>query len=145
MTENTTAGMQIPFDYVLCLNDMCPKADICLRWVAAQNVTKETKKITIVNPQSIAEQEGECEHFRSCTKVLFAKGFMALINGLTQLQLPNVTSALIRRFSQRTYYRIRKGERLLSPQEQKEVIAIFRRYGANDPITFDQYIEDYDW
>ena len=42
-------------------------------------------------------------------------------------------------FSQRTYYRIRKGERLPNPAEQEEVINIFRNCGFTREIEFDVY------
>ena len=52
---------------------------------------------------------------------------------------------LMRRFGRRTYYRVRKGERPLSPDEQKSMLNILKQCGINDPGKFDAYFEAYDW
>ena len=49
------------------------------------------------------------------------------------------------RFGRRTYYRVRKGERPLSPDEQKSMLNILKQCGINDPGKFDAYFEAYDW
>jgi len=51
----------------------------------------------------------------------------------------------MRRFGRRTYYRVRKGERPLSPDEQKSMLNILKQCGINDPGKFDAYFEAYDW
>lgn len=43
------------------------------------------------------------------------------------------------------YYRIRNKERLLHPEEQKQIAAIFIKHGIKYEPTFDIYIEKYDW
>jgi len=48
-------------------------------------------------------------------------------------------------FGRRTYYRIRKGERLLTPSEQQRILNILKNYGATHLQNFDAYVEDYDW
>ena len=52
---------------------------------------------------------------------------------------------LMEYFSRRTYYRIRKGERLLSPAEQRDVQKILKQCGATGKQEFDAYVEDYEW
>ncbi len=42
-------------------------------------------------------------------------------------------------------YRVRKGERPLSPDEQKSMLNILKQCGINDPGKFDAYFEAYDW
>ena len=48
-------------------------------------------------------------------------------------------------FGRRTYYRSRKGERLLSLSEQQHVLNILKNCGVSTPQQFDAYVEDYDW
>ena len=48
-------------------------------------------------------------------------------------------------FGRRTYYRIRKGERLLTPSEQQRILNILKNCGATHLQNFDAYVEDYDW
>ena len=33
----------------------------------------------------------------------------------------------------------------MSPAIQKEIRALFRKIGWNEPIKLDDYVEDYDW
>ena len=51
----------------------------------------------------------------------------------------------MRHFSRRTYYRVRKGERPLSPSEQQVVLNALKRCGVKEPKDFDAYFEEYDW
>ena len=55
------------------------------------------------------------------------------------------TTAISLHFSERSYYRIRKGERLLSPDEQKAVRQIIARLGFTEEWDFAAYEEDYLW
>ena len=48
-------------------------------------------------------------------------------------------------FGRRTYYRVRKGERLLTPSEQQRILTILKNCGVTHPQDFDVYVEDYDW
>lgn len=135
----------VPTDYPMCLNRECPLASSCLRQLVEQYATKPSDFWVIVSPERIASQQGDCAYYRSSVKVQFAKGFVNILGNLPNKQTKYVIARLINLFSRRTYYRIRKGERLLSPDEQQKVLAIFKEYGANDSLKFDAYVEDYCW
>ena len=45
----------------------------------------------------------------------------------------------------RRYYQKQKGETLLSPEEQQQVIAIARNLGLQQTEYFDAYVEEYDF
>ena len=136
---------KVPTDYALCLNRKCPLASSCLRQLVEQCVTNTSEFWTIVSPKRIASQQGDCAYYRSSVKVQFAKGFVDILGNLQNKQTKYVIARLINLFSRRTYYRIRKGERLLSPDEQQKVLAIFKEYGANGSLEFDSYVKDYCW
>lgn len=70
---------------------------------------------------------------------------MNLLDNLPYNKRRTVISLLIARFGQRTYYRIRKGERLLSPDEQRTVLNIIGQPEANIESAFDAYVEGYAW
>ena len=84
---------KVPYQYAMCLNRECSKANTCLRLLTAQSVI----------------------------------------------------SHLMSYFGRRTYYRIRKGERLLTPSEQQRILNILKNCGATHLQNFDAYVEDYDW
>jgi len=44
-------------------------------------------------------------------------------------------------YAERQYYKAKKGEILIDPEMQKELLAIFERNGANTSIGFDSYEE----
>ncbi|WP_455591245.1 DUF6078 family protein [Bacteroides sp.] len=136
---------QVPCNYTLCLNSQCPKASTCLRQLIEQETTDSIKYLVIINPKHLSTLTGECPYYRCSTKVLYAKGLIGMLDSLPRKQMDRVVSLIIRRFSQRTYYRIRKGERLLSPSEQQEIITIFQKCGVDGIQQFDAYIEDYEW
>ncbi|MDE6163523.1 MAG: hypothetical protein K2F98_08500 [Bacteroides sp.] len=60
-------------------------------------------------------------------------------------QMQVVVSYLMSYLGRRTYYRSRKGERLLTPSEQQQVLIILPNSGVTHPQEFDSYIEGYDW
>lgn len=64
--------------------------------------------------------------------------------------IPHATAVIIRKeiyslMGRSMYYRIRNKERLLHPEEQKQIAAIFIKHGIKYEPTFDIYIEKYDW
>lgn len=136
---------KVPHNYTLCLNRECSKAGTCLRQLVEQAVTDSTKYLVIINPKYQATLTGECPYYRSSAKVSFAKGFINLLDNLPTNQMRKVIPLLIGQFSRRTYYRIRKGERLLSPSEQKTVLNILKRCGITGKQEFDAYVEAYEW
>lgn len=138
--------LQVPYDYKICLNQGCHQAATCLRQLVEQNVPDSVQSWTIVSPKYLASlKEGTCPYYRSATKVYFGKGFIKLLENLPHKQMQTVISHLIGYFSRRTYYRARKGERLLSPSEQKDILGILKNCGVLHAVEFDAYVEDYDW
>ena len=109
---------QVPFDYPLCLNGQCPKAATCLRQLAMQSMPTEKDYWKIISPKRLATVKGECPFYRSSQKARYAKGFMNMLNSLPYNKRGIAIANLIAGFGQRTYYRARKGERLLLPEEQ---------------------------
>lgn len=136
---------QVPYNYIICLNRECPQANTCLRQRVEQIVPANVKYWSIISPKNLATLKGTCPHYRSDTKIRFAKGFITMLENLPHNQMQMVVSKLLRYFCQRTYYRSRKGERLLSPSEQKGILNILKTCGVANPQDFDAYVEEYDW
>lgn len=135
----------VPTQYILCLNHQCPKAATCLRQLAEQSAPDDIQCWNIISPKYLSTIKGDCPYYRSCEKVLYAKGFIGMLENLPHKEMQTVISRLIGHFNQRTYYRIRKGERLLSPIEQQQMRRIIKSCGVTQAIEFDAYYEDYDW
>lgn len=135
----------VPYGYHLCLNRECPYATTCLRQLAEQGMMSDEKYWNIISPKYQAALQGKCPDYRPDKKITYAKGFMNILGELTLNQYKSVVAGLIRMFGQRSYYRVRKGERLLTPEEQKIVLNVLKRNGVDKPLQFDAYIEDYEW
>ena len=136
---------KVPYQYAMCLNRQCPQAETCLRQLAEQCVPADLQHWVIISPKLLATVKGDCPHYRPSAKVRYAKGFIKALENRPYKQLQAAISTLMGYFGRRTYYRSRKGERLLTPSEQQHVVNIFTKYGAATPIEFDAYEEDYDW
>ena len=111
----------VPYNYPLCLNRQCPKASTCLRQLVEQEVPDSAEYWVVISPKYQAKLKGACPHYRSNQKVQYAKGCMNILDNLPHKQRQLAIIHLMEYFSRRTYYRIRKGERLLSPAEQRDV------------------------
>lgn len=137
--------LEAPSSYHLCLKRECPKASTCLRQLVEQEISDSVEYWTIISPKYQATQKGDCPHYRSNVKVTYAKGFVGMLENMPNKQMRSVIPHLIGYFGQRTYYRVRKGERLLSPSEQKGLQNILKRCGVTEPPKYDAYVEDYAW
>lgn len=136
---------QVPQPYLICLNRECSQADTCLRQLAEQCVPADIQSWAIISPKYLATLKGACPYYRSNVKVRFAKGFLTILENLPHKQMRAVVSQLNVLFGRRTYYRVRKGERLLSPFEQQQFYNVLKNCGASSSEEFDAYFEDYDW
>ena len=101
--------------------------------------------LKIISPKRLATVKGECPFYRSSQKARYAKGFMNMLNSLPYNKRGIAIANLIAGFGQRTYYRARKGERLLLPEEQQSVLNVFRHLDAGMATEFDSYAEGYLW
>ncbi len=136
---------QVPYRYAVCLKRECQMADSCLRQLIEPVMPPELTHWTIISPKYLSAIEGTCTYYRPAVKVRFAKGFIGILNNLPYNQMQRVISHLMDYFGRRTYYRVRKGERLLSPKEQQNILYILKNCGVEESGEFDAYIEDYDW
>lgn len=134
---------QVPFDYPLCLNGQCPKAATCLRQLAMQSMPTEKDYWKIISPKRLATVKGMPSTAQS--EGALRQGFMNMLNSLPYNKRGIAIANLIAGFGQRTYYRARKGERLLLPEEQQSVLNVFRHLDAGMATEFDSYAEGYLW
>ncbi len=65
---------KVPYQYAMCLNRECSKANTCLRQLTAQSAPEKIEYWVIVSPKHLAAQQGNCPYYRSNAKVRYAKG-----------------------------------------------------------------------
>lgn len=137
--------MTPPITYPLCLQHDCPVADSCLRHEAYAKMSGPVRPhLTIVNP-AIVRPGHECPSYQAAMPVRIAYGFLGLLSRLPHGQVAAVRQEICESYPERTYYKLRSGERPLTPREQQEVAAIFVAHGLQEPVEFDRYAEEYEW
>lgn len=135
----------VPFGFLMCLNRECSKSDNCLRQLVERSVPQEIERWNIVSLKYLAALTDDCPYYKAAEKVRFAKGFIQMLENLPYKQMQLAVHRLMDFFGRRMYYRVRKGERLLSPAEQQNIQNILGSCGVSQPQKFDAYIERYEW
>lgn len=91
-----------------------------------------------------ALQNGKCEFYVEKKVIRAAWGFHHLF-----LNVKHVDDTPIRREIQQylgsrpTYYRYMNGQLTLTPEQQADIIDIFRSYGYTEKLRFDYYVDRY--
>ena len=143
-TTTKTSG-EVPVNYTLCIKGDCPKAAVCLRYKATQMMPGEVQKWSILSPAYLAQIENECPHYRSAEKVMSARGFVRMMSALTVTQAHVVKDNIVATFGMNMYYRMRRGDRLITPTEQEAIYQMLEQQGVTTRPEFDAYEKDYLW
>ena len=143
----------IPFQYAYCYATakQCEQSNRCLRSHAArmneEDLAMPREVLSCITPAYVNRvAAGEtCIHFRSDTPLRYARGMKILFDIVPKGQYNTVRSKVINCFScERVFYYAQKGEQLISPNEQEQIIAIFKNSGLSAPL-FDKYELCPDW
>lgn len=138
----------IPYGYAHCFagKDNCPQANTCLRAIAARLLTesREPQPPTVhtVNAAYLAQLPDwtSCSLYRSNEPLRYAKGMIHLFDELPVKQAATVRRQVMECFScERYFYHSRKGDRLISPDEQRKIANVFRNTGLGVIPEFDDY------
>lgn len=145
----------IPHGYAHCFasKDNCPKAESCLRAIAARLLTEsnepQPQTIHTVNTMYLKQlppNSTSCALYRSCEPVRYAKGMAHLFDELPMKQAAGVRNRVIACFTcERYFYYSRKGNRLISPEEQRRIAHVFRSTGLGMTPKFDDYEYVIEW
>ena len=144
MKKQTKIYKDIPAGYPLCLHDDCLMADSCLRQLAFRRHEELGTYLKLINPSQCSKQ-ANCPHYVSNQPVRFAKGFVNFKKRMYPDQYDKFMTTLICHFGRNQYFKRRRGDIVLSPEEQEEIRAVLEKVGVNHPMEFDQYIEAINW
>ena len=134
---------EVPGCVLHCIQSGCKMASHCLRQLAMQALPDDCTGVTIVNPQ-LTKPTGDCKFYRSDEPQVFGKGFMNMQTKMLPDQYDTFRYRLQGRFGRNPYFERRKGERLCSPSEIKEVEAALKAIG-HEELKFDAYVEKLNW
>ena len=132
--------------YTICHIGTCPLHNQCLRWHVGQHVPHTVSSCTSVNPHFEDVATADCPMYRSDQKVRYAKGMTRIFTSdMPKRMEPAVRQGVISLTNRTYYFEYRNGSRLIPPTLQEHIRDLFRVNGWTADITFDDYIEDYDW
>lgn len=143
----------LPHNYLHCLagNEACPRKDTCLRAIAARMLEESGAaspvEIHALNP-NIARNAGEegCPFYRDSAPVRLARGMTRLFDNVPAGKVDTLRSKVIGCFSSRSiYFFSRKGERLITPEEQQAIARVFQKYVPGVEPKYDAYVTDTLW
>lgn len=144
MKKTTKLYKDIPAGYPLCIHADCLKADSCLRQLAYRRHAELGTFLTLINP-SQCNKQADCPHYVSNQPVRFAKGFVNFQKQMYPEQYEWFMTRLICYFGRNQYFKRRRGEIVLPPEEQEIIRNTLEQVGVTHPMEFDEYIEAINW
>ena len=144
MRKTTKIYKDIPSGYPLCLHGDCPMAASCLRQLAYRRHEELGTFLNLINP-SKCSQQADCPHYVSNQPVRFAKGFVNIQKLMYPEQYAKFMTLLICHFGRNQYFKRRRGDILLPPEEQEVIRLMLEKVGADSKMEFDNYEEHINW
>lgn len=142
----------IPHNYIYCYatDETCPQATRCLHAIAARLLQESGREtpltIQSVNPNYVRQSASSCTLFRDSAPARFARGMTKLFEDIPLKQAQAVRRKVVACFSCESYFYLsRKGERLITPDEQKGIEKAFLSAGIETAPQYDGYVEGVVW
>lgn len=131
--------------YILCFSASCPLHEHCLRWQVAQCPTSKSHVVTAVNPAAPTVGTSDCEHYRDDQPVRVAIGMVRFFREMPHYKELAIKRDIIRHFTRTRFYRMRRGDIPVTPDDQQVIAAICRRHGWTEAPAYDDYEQQYLW
>lgn len=104
---------------------------------------KDFISVRIINP-TLVKPSDLCEFYRSDEPEVYGKGFMNMQKHMLPGDYDTFRYRLQGKFGRNPYFERRKGARLCSPSEMKEVLAALKAVG-HEELKFDAYVKKLNW
>ena len=131
--------------YLVCFIDKCPLREQCLRWLVGQYADPQPSVCHAVNPRHPKVGSEECEMFRKNQPVLMKRGMTKLYLDMPGRVEFSIRHLLIQMWGRRHYFEARRGDRLITPDMQDDVLRACRHHGWTGPIVYDGEEEYWLW
>ena len=131
--------------FVVCFNKECYRREYCLRWLAKDFVPQDTFVQKSVNLASEAVQGEDCPMFLKDQKVKMGKGMIHLFEDMPRKMGDTLKALLINEYKRTYFYEYRNGTRLITPSMQDHIANVCKQCGWDKSVTYDEYVEDYEW
>ena len=117
----------LPINYPVCEHSSCPMAATCLHQVAYSMMMEQNAEYLRLIP------------------VIFARGFTNFQKRMYPQQYDKFMTTLILHFGRNQYFKRRRGDILLPPEEQEVIRLMLEKVGADSKMDFDKYEEHINW
>lgn len=135
---------QIPYTFSRCFQSDCPQADTCAHFLANKFIIKGQVSGPAIYPTS--RLNGTCVCYKQTGIIHAAYGFKALFAEIKKKDEKPIRDRIKKYLGGNTaYYRYHHGKRLLSPDQQEWILALFRQHGYTEELHFDGYRDIYDF
>ena len=131
--------------YTICFIDSCPLHRHCLRWMVGRYADTSRETYLSVNPHNPLMGSDSCPLYREDIRVIKKKGFTNMYYDMPWHLEFKIRRQLIAKFGRKQYFEMRKGERLITPDQQKVIEQVMRANNWQGPINYDGEEEDYLW
>lgn len=126
----------VPRGWAVCQGDGCPRAHECLRHRVYNLVPPTEKQRLCVMPGACLG--ADCSEFAEDRPQLLAWGMKSLFDDIPKWKAALIRHELFALFgAERTFYRFRRGEYVITPEKQQEIASLFARHGITDPRHYD--------
>ena len=144
MKKITKIYKDIPENYPLCIHADCRMADSCLRQLAYRRHDELGTFLRLINPAKCSKGT-DCPYYVNNQPVRFAKGFVNFKKRMYPDQYDRFMTLLICHFGRNQYFKRRRGDIVLPPEEQEVIRHTLEKVGVTQPMEFDDYIEAINW
>ena len=129
------AKSAIPLGYAFCLEKNCVQGEKCLRSTKFKEFCAQEHRSSfcIVNPEDCNPQQKNCINFRSAEPAPYAFGFTNEYQKMNLIQKDAFKHLMIGHFCKTLYYDMKRGDRIITPEEQKTIISLAKKAEYNFP------------
>ena len=135
---------RMPKGFVRCYKMECTCRERCLRALATTQTRSNEPTLTVVNPDTASGDE-HCQLLAPTEPVRIAWGMVAMYKMVPVGIEASLRNTLIGALTYYRFYRMRRGEEPIYPEQQAMICDIFRRYGMRNVPDFDRYTEEIRW
>ena len=120
-------------------------AATCLRHIAYTMMMEQKEEyLRLINPSRCSKDES-CIYYRDKKPVIFARGFTNFQKHMFPQQYDQFMTTLCFHFGRNQYFKRRRGDIHISPEEQEVIRQMLEKVGADSKIEFYNYEEHINW
>ena len=135
----------LPTNYPVCEHSSCPMAATCLHHIAYTMMLEQNEEyLRLINPTRCSKDK-TCTYYHDKKPVIFARGVTNFQKHMFPQQYDQFMTTLCFHFGRNQYFKRRRGDILISPEEQEEIRHMLEKVGAASKMAFDNYEEHINW